>query len=1042
MRITVLLCFIFVFNGLQAQNDTLLFYPVNNALLQHCYIHNIAIADDGKLWLSTNQGFVSYDGSNVQIFDTYHTFASFVTKKANFYLIEINGIYYFNTRTGNEEYLDINLKPENFSRDPRSYTDIFVDTEESIWCAKKNGFFQYNRITKKTIFFAVYSAFNNHQIAVRNIQGDLKNADILWLATDEGIYKFNKKTHNLLRNFYCSNPQDSSFSDALVSKMLVDSTDTIWFIGGKRGVGCYDTKKGKYTIYPYRRKELNKIPDIDLTFLQVKNVNKYYIGSPENYPGIFNKTTHQYTFNSKPYKKLSASNIDHFMVDSIGNAWCIISGQLYYASAKKNKFTIIPLRDRENKSLVKNIFKTVIWDAEKKSYYAVFDNGDAIFVLDENMNLINSIPIQAAESGMGQSSERHTYDISLDNENRLWVCGTSLKVYDSLAQSLVPAEKIYKNLRFHNQHFQNIIYRNHYLYLQPSNPAYKAIYRISLVSYTYDSIYIPYEIIPPGYENSWNQKEHQEIAIIDKQGNYAYIGTGNYILQLNLLTKKVKKITRVSVRDNGNYLNMSWYTLDDDGNLWVSSSDGIKVINPNTLESEKKINQGYETNRFQIYNADGLGIMCVLYSEGILLYDYRNKKEYHLSLSDGLITLFNSSIACANHTLFVGAEFDALQYMPLNMVINYNTERKCYLSGIQVFNTPYSTDTLPQYIHSLRLTHDKDFISFTISSTEFEQAEQLEYRYKLEGVDKEWVNTNYLNRTISYTNLKPGDYVFYTSIKNRDGIWNYSKVNLHFSITPAWWQTTWFKIFIFLIACIGVYMLIHWRVRSVRRQEHLKSKYEKEMLELEAKALRAQMNPHFIFNCLNSIKALMQEEETEKGVKYLTTFSKLIRTLFNNADKKEISLYDEIETCNFYLQLEAMRFDAAFNYTINTDPEIDLKSVYIPALIIQPFIENAIWHGIVPGGTGGNIRLDIERNNGYVDIIVEDDGIGREVSRQNKSATRATHDSKGVSLTQSRLELDNLLKQRNARFEIFDKKDEMGNALGTKVIIKIQEETE
>ena len=228
----------------------------------------------------------------------------------------------------------------------------------------------------------------------------------------------------------------------------------------------------------------------------------------------------------------------------------------------------------------------------------------------------------------------------------------------------------------------------------------------------------------------------------------------------------------------------------------------------------------------------------------------------------------------------------------------------------------------------------------------------------------------------------------------------------------------------------------------MRKQEQQKAKTEKELLELEAKALRAQMNPHFIFNCLNSIKALMQEGETEKGVKYLTTFSKLIRTLFNNADKKEISLYDEIETCKFYLQLEAMRFDAAFNYTINTDPEIDLKSVNIPALIIQPFIENAIWHGIVPGGTGGNIRLDVGRNNGYVDIIVEDDGIGREVSRQNKSATRATHDSKGVSLTQSRLELDNLLKQRNAKFEIIDKKDEMGNALGTKVIIKIQEETE
>ncbi|MBK7680014.1 MAG: histidine kinase [Chitinophagaceae bacterium] len=96
--------------------------------------------------------------------------------------------------------------------------------------------------------------------------------------------------------------------------------------------------------------------------------------------------------------------------------------------------------------------------------------------------------------------------------------------------------------------------------------------------------------------------------------------------------------------------------------------------------------------------------------------------------------------------------------------------------------------------------------------------------------------------------------------------------------------------------------------------EKEKSLHEKALLELEAKALRAQMNPHFVFNCLNSIKALMQEQQTEKGVIYLTTFSKLIRTLFNNADKKEITLYDEMETCKLYLQLEAMRFDTKFSY--------------------------------------------------------------------------------------------------------------------------------
>jgi LytS/YehU family sensor histidine kinase len=135
-----------------------------------------------------------------------------------------------------------------------------------------------------------------------------------------------------------------------------------------------------------------------------------------------------------------------------------------------------------------------------------------------------------------------------------------------------------------------------------------------------------------------------------------------------------------------------------------------------------------------------------------------------------------------------------------------------------------------------------------------------------------------------------------------------------------------------------------------------------------------------------------------------------------------------------------MRFDSKFSYTIHVDEDIDIKSIQVPALIIQPFIENAIWHGIVPRGTGGNIFLNGIRENGNIEIIVEDDGIGREVSQQNKSASNLTHQSRGVNLTQSRLELDNKLQQRQVKLQIIDKKAEAGRPAGTKVIVKINEE--
>jgi sensor histidine kinase YesM len=251
-----------------------------------------------------------------------------------------------------------------------------------------------------------------------------------------------------------------------------------------------------------------------------------------------------------------------------------------------------------------------------------------------------------------------------------------------------------------------------------------------------------------------------------------------------------------------------------------------------------------------------------------------------------------------------------------------------------------------------------------------------------------------------------------------------------------------FNLFPVLLTLSGwmlIYFLFHY-VRGVRKEEQLKIQYQLQTTELEAKALRAQMNPHFVFNCLNSIKALIQDDQKQKSVTYLTIFSKLIRTLFNNADKKEITLYDEIETCKLYLQLESIRFDPKFSYTVNVDETIDLKSLFVPALIIQPFIENAIWHGIVPKDAGGNVSLSVTRNNGKIEIMVEDNGIGREASMQSKAKSNISHQSKGVNLTQTRLELDNLMRRRNAELEIEDKIAVVGKANGTRVIIRMPQE--
>jgi Histidine kinase/Y_Y_Y domain len=347
-------------------------------------------------------------------------------------------------------------------------------------------------------------------------------------------------------------------------------------------------------------------------------------------------------------------------------------------------------------------------------------------------------------------------------------------------------------------------------------------------------------------------------------------------------------------------------------------------------------------------------------------------------------------------------------------------------------------------IKNIKLKHDVQLLEIFFSCRGIDP-DSLIYSWKLDGFNKEWTEIPFSlfdegTNLVTFENLKAGKYTLHVKAKKVGNEWVNKEITLSIIIEPPFWLTWWFWLACF--AGITAFMVLAslLSARRVRKKELIKAKYEKDALELEAKALRSQMNPHFIFNCMNSIKSLINQNENEKANKYLTTFSKLMRTIFQNSDKREINLYDEIETCRLYVQLESMRFGSKLHYEFNIDSSIDLKSVQLPALIIQPFLENAIWHGIMPKEEGGSLILSIERKGLNICCIIDDDGIGREMSKQIKfRGEPSTHDSKGVHLTQNRLDVDNMLADRHTQVEIIDKKDGEGDSLGTKVILTFKD---
>ncbi|MEO0899490.1 MAG: histidine kinase [Bacteroidota bacterium] len=227
------------------------------------------------------------------------------------------------------------------------------------------------------------------------------------------------------------------------------------------------------------------------------------------------------------------------------------------------------------------------------------------------------------------------------------------------------------------------------------------------------------------------------------------------------------------------------------------------------------------------------------------------------------------------------------------------------------------------------------------------------------------------------------------------------------------------------------------RVLAAKNEEIRESAFQKTLTELELKALRAQMNPHFIFNCMNSINRLILEDKNDQASRTLSKFSKLVRQILEHSERKTISLKEELDMLETYIQLEVQRFKNKIQYEIKVDPDLDSEDIELPSMVLQPFIENAIWHGLMHKEEGeGKISIQIEEKDGMLHCIIEDNGVGREKALELKNKNNTTHKSMAMKVTRDRLSL--LAKEGFDKLvRIVDLKDVNNNALGTQVLINI-----
>jgi sensor histidine kinase YesM len=256
-------------------------------------------------------------------------------------------------------------------------------------------------------------------------------------------------------------------------------------------------------------------------------------------------------------------------------------------------------------------------------------------------------------------------------------------------------------------------------------------------------------------------------------------------------------------------------------------------------------------------------------------------------------------------------------------------------------------------------------------------------------------------------------------------------------ILPPWWQTLVARIAFALALAAAIVLVFRARLNWVRRRERAQEEQARQLNELKLQALRAQMDPHFIFNCLNSIDSFIIANDREHASHYLGRFAKLIRLILQHSDSTRVPLEREVEMLKYYLELEALRFKTPFTFEVRVDEELDGEPVELPTMLVQPYIENAIWHGLRHKETPGHIRVGFTLHGDQLECVVEDDGIGREASRAINRQRSGVHRSMGMRVSADRLRLYGELEQGASRVTIQDLVHPNGSPAGTRVTILI-----
>lgn len=520
-----------------------------------------------------------------------------------------------------------------------------------------------------------------------------------------------------------------------------------------------------------------------------------------------------------------------------------------------------------------------------------------------------------------------------------------------------------------------------------------------------------------------------------EQIKYFRVGRSNAIIRIGnsfkYLVGTVKGVFEIGgeetkeIKKDGNKIISSGFVQWKEKVFISTTTDGIHILEKGEFTGQINSKNGLMGNRVQKIQNSGkyLGIIT---SEGIQLYDIEKDEFVELYIDN----LINGSrilnFAFYKDRIFVVTNRDLLSFS-INRLEKEGTPPHISFTKILVNEIEYELDQNREF------RYDQDKFEFEFTSRSFGHNGKLTYEYRLLPVDEYWEGSDFSNNKVKFASLKPGKYTFQVKAINQRGIES-EVIEYHFIISKPYWETWWFYTISILLVATAITLVWFYQLKRIRK----KNLQEQELIGSKLTALKLQMNPHFIFNALNSIQDLILQQDTDNSYDYIVKFSNLVRMTLNYSDKDMILIEEEIELLKLYLELENLRFTKDFHFSIDNQIERDIR---IPSMLLQPFVENSIKHGLLHRDGEKNISIKFTLEDAVV-CTIEDNGIGMEKSKEINKRKRKNHESISVKSIRRRIDILKEVYSSELGVEYVNLYDEKQNPAGTKVIIRIPFEDE